>query len=143
MMSELAPMRLFSRTIVIAATLIAAPAICAADDAINVELNVLESAQNRCRFAFVVENKGNSPLETLKLDLAVFDRDGVVRRRLVTDLGPVRKQKTIVKSFELEGECQVGAILVNDVAACSPGDAAACLERLTLSSRVTGIRMYK
>jgi hypothetical protein len=136
-------MRFLSRTVIIAAAVVAAPVVCSADDAINVELNVLESAQNRCRFAFVVENKGDTAVETLKLDLAVFDRDGVVRRRLVTDLGPVRKQKTIVKSFELEGECQVGSILVNDVAACTPGDAAACLDRLTLSSRVNGIRMYK
>lgn len=136
-------MRLLSRIVITAATLVAAPLACFADDAINVELNVLESAQNRCRFAFVVENRGDTAVETLKLDLAVFDRDGVVRRRLVTDLGPVRKQKTIVKSFELEGECQVGSILVNDVAACTPGDAAACLDRLTLSSRVAGIRMYK
>lgn len=136
-------MRLLSGIVIIAATLVASSVVCAADDAINVELNVLESAQNRCRFAFVVENKGDAAIETLKLDLAVFDRDGVVRRRLVTDLGPVRKQKTIVKSFELEGECQVGSILVNDVAACTPGDASTCLDRLTLSSRVTGIRMYK
>ena len=107
------------------------------------ELNLLESSQNRCRFAFVVENKGDTVLETLKLDLAVFDRDGVVRRRLVTDLGPVRRQKTTVKSFELEGECQVGAILVNDIAACAPSDPSACLDRLGLSSRVPGIRLYK
>ena len=106
-------------------------------------VTVLEESQNRCRFAFVVENKGDTVLETLKLDLAVFDRDGVVRRRLVTDLGPVRRQKTTVKSFELEGECQVGAILVNDIAACAPSDPSACLDRLGLSSRVPGIRLYK
>ena len=135
-------MRLLGSTL-IAATLLGAFVPAAANDAINVELNLLESSQNRCRFAFVVENKGDTVLETLKLDLAVFDRDGVVRRRLVTDLGPVRRQKTTVKSFELEGECQVGAILVNDIAACAPSDPSACLDRLGLSSRVPGIRLYK
>jgi hypothetical protein len=138
-------MRLVPVVALIAATLVlvGAPVPAPANDAINVELNVLESSQNRCRFAFVVENKGDIALEALKLDLAVFDRDGVVRRRLVTDLGPVRRQKTIVKSFELDGECQVGAILVNDVAACAPADPGACLDRLGLSSRVPGVRLYK
>jgi hypothetical protein len=136
-------MRLVPVVALIAATLVGTPVPASANDAINVELNVLESSQNRCRFAFVVENKGDTSLEVLKLDLAVFDRDGVVRRRLVTELGPVRRQKTIVKSFELDGECQVGAILVNDVAACAPADPAACLDRLGLSSRVPGIRLYK
>jgi len=121
-----------------------APARGAQDDSINVELNSVESAQNRCRLAFVIDNKDELPLQTLKLDLAVFNRDGVVQRRLVIEMGPVRRAKTMVRTFEIDGEClQIGSILVNDVTACAPGDPGACLDRLTLSSRVSGIRLYK
>ena len=36
-----------------------------------------------------------------------------------------------------------GAVLVNDVTACSPGDAGTCLDRLILSSRMMGVRFFK
>jgi hypothetical protein len=49
-----------------------------------------------------------------------------------------------VKTFELENECgHIGSILVNDVTTCTPGDAAACLDRLTPSSKVGEIKFYK
>jgi hypothetical protein len=121
-----------------------APAHGAQDDSINVELNSVEAAQSRCRMAFVIDNKDELALETLKLDLAVFNRDGVVQRRIVIEMGPVRRAKTMVRTFEIDGDCgQIGSILVNDVTACAPGEPAACLDRLTLSSRVSGIKLYK
>lgn len=126
------------------AALVFAPARAAQDDSINVELNSVEGVQSRCRMVFVVDNKDETALESLKLDLAVFNRDGVVQRRLVIELGPVRRAKTMVRTFEIDGDCgQIGSILVNDVTACAPGEAAACLDRLTLTSRVSGIRLYK
>lgn len=128
---------------VIAALLLAAPAHAAPDNAIVVELNSAETAPGKCRVAFVVDNKGEA-IESLKLDLAVFNREGIVQRRLVTEMGPLRKAKTIVRTFDLEGECGgIGSILVNDVTACAPGEPGACLDRLALSSRAPGIRLYK
>ena len=130
----------------IAALLLAAltTAHAAQDDSINVELNSVEAAQAKCRLAFVIDNKDEIALETLKLDLAVFNRDGVVQRRLVIEMGPVRRAKTMVRTFEIDGDCsQIGSILVNDVTACAPGEPGACLDRLTLTSRVSGIRLYK
>src|SRR5258708_3546080 len=92
------------------------PVWAAAGDPIRVELNAAESVQSRCRLSFVIENKSEAAIESLKLDLAVFGRDGVIQRRLVTELGPVRGAKTIVQAFELDTECgQVGSILVNDL----------------------------
>jgi hypothetical protein len=59
-------------------------------------------------------------------------------------MGPVRGMRTIVRTFPAEGECgQTGAILVNDVVACSVGEPAECIDGLTLSSRVKTIRLYK
>ena len=122
----------------------ASPVWAGAPDPIGVELNAAESVQNRCRLSFLIENKSDTAIESLKLDLAVFGRDGVIQRRLVTELGPVRGVKTIVKAFELDTECgQIGSILVNDVTACAPMAPDACLDRLALSSRVPNVRLFK
>jgi hypothetical protein len=65
-------------------------------------------------------------------------------RRLLTEMGPVRSAKTIVRTFAVEAECrQIGSILVNDVTACAPGEPGACLDGLGLSSRLQALRLYK
>ncbi|MEA2945573.1 MAG: hypothetical protein QOI40_903 [Alphaproteobacteria bacterium] len=136
MLSLLAP--------VLFASAMAAAAPAPAEDSIRLELNAAESVQNRCRLSFVIENKSESPIETLKLDLGVFSREGIIQRRLVTEMGPVLRIKTMIKAFEIDGDCgQVGSILVNDIAACSPGEPNFCLERLLLSSRVQSVRLFK
>jgi hypothetical protein len=110
----------------------------------QIELNALENAGSRCRMTFVIENKGKAAVESLKLDLVLFNTDGAVYRRMVVDMAPVRPAKTIVKAFATDGECaQLGKVLVNEVTACTPGDAAACQDQLALSSRVKAVRLYK
>jgi len=109
---------------------------------VNVELNTIKAADNRCRITFVIENKGREALDSLKLDLALFTPQRIVQRRLATELGPVRAGKTIVKTFALEGECgEIGSVLVND-ATCTP-NTGACLESLDLLSRIKGVKLYK
>jgi hypothetical protein len=116
----------------------------AAESTVRVELNAAEAADKRCLLTFVIENKAAAPVDSLKLDLVVFNSDGVVHRRMVTEMGPVRGAKTIVRSFSVDGECgQIGSVLVNDVTACTPGDPAACLEGLALSSKLKSVRLYK
>jgi hypothetical protein len=115
-----------------------------AQDTVRVELNTLENADNRCRMTFVIENKTARAVDSLKLDLALFNTDGAVYRRMVTDMGPVRAAKTVVKTFATDGDCaQLGSLLVNEVAACTPGEPNACLDQLALSSRVKAVRLYK
>jgi hypothetical protein len=114
-----------------------------AEQNVRVELNTMESAENQCRMTFVVENKSAS-LDSLKLDLVVFNTESIVYRRLLTEMGPVRAGRTIVKTYAIETKCaQVGSVLVNDIAACTPGDTNACLDGLSLSSRVKDVRLYK
>jgi hypothetical protein len=116
----------------------------AAENPIRIEINTIENVQNSCRLSFVIENKGETPIETLKLDLAVFGREGSIQRRLIVELGPLRGSKTVVRAFDVEGDCgQIGSVLVNDVTACAPGDPGTCLDRLTLSSRPSAIRLFK
>jgi len=121
-----------------------APCAQAADEPVRIELNALEGAENRCRMTFVIENKAKQAIESLKLDLALFNTDGAVYRRMVVDMAPLRPAKTNVKTFSTEGDCaQLGSVLVNEVTACQPGDPAACLDELALSSRVKAVRLYK
>ena len=124
--------------------LIASPAFSAPNEPIRVELNLAESVQSKCRLSFLIENKSETPIERLTPDLAIFNRDGIIQRRLVAELGPVYRSKTIIKTFEIEGECgQIGSILINDITACSPGDPGLCLDRLVLSSRVPGVSLFR
>jgi hypothetical protein len=128
----------------IALLAMASSAIAGTADPIRLELNAAEAVQNRCRLSFVIENKGEGAIESLKLDLVVFNRDAIIARRLVTEMGPVRGVKTLVRAFEVDAECgQIGSILVNDVTACAPASPEACLDRLALSSRASNIRLFK
>lgn len=123
--------------------ILASAAAHAAEQNVRVELNTMEGTETQCRLTFVVENKSGS-LDSLKLDLVVFNTESIVYRRLLTEMGPVRAGRTIVKTYAIETKCaQVGAVLVNDIAACTPGDANACLDGLSLSSRVKNVRLYK
>jgi hypothetical protein len=111
---------------------------------IHIELNSTEGGEQRCRLTFLIANKAQQPIESLRLDLALFDPDGVVQRRMVAEFGPVRAAKTMVRTFAVEGDCgQIAAVLVNDVAGCNPGTPDTCLDALTLSSRLKGVRLYK
>jgi|SRR5215510_4326962 len=110
----------------------------------RLELNAIETADNRCRMTFVIENKSTRNLDSLKLDLAMFNPEGVIRQRMIIEMGPVRGKRTNVRTFSTDGECgQLGAILVNDVSACTPGEPTACMDGLALSSRVKNVRLYK
>ena len=58
--------------------------------------------------------------------------------------GPVRRAKTAVKTYEIERDCpQISAVLVNDIMARAPDEPGACLDKLELSSRVPGVRIFK
>jgi hypothetical protein len=120
------------------------PALAHAEDLARLELNAAENADNRCRLTFLIENKTSRAIDSLKLDLALFNLDGVIQRRMVTEMGPVRGMRTNVRTFPTDGECgQIGSILVNDVTACAPVEPPACMDGLALSSRVKNVRLYK
>jgi hypothetical protein len=111
---------------------------------VQVELNNVETVNNQCRVTFVIDNRAKEPIESLKLDLAVFNKQQVVQRRLVTELGPLRGAKTIVKTFAIEGACgEIGSILVNDVTCAPAATPDACLDGLDLTSRLKDLRFFK
>jgi len=126
------------------AALLIPTATHAADAKVRLELNAAESAEKTCRLTFVAENQSPTALDSMKLDLAVFNPQGIIQRRLVTEMGPLRATKTMVRTFVLDGPCgEIGSILVNDVTACAPAEASTCLDGLNLASRLKDVRFYK
>ncbi|MGQ0457091.1 MAG: hypothetical protein ACT4OU_08515 [Hyphomicrobium sp.] len=120
----------------------AEPQTAAADEpGLALELNKLEPIDKGCRAYVVVTNKTDSTYEAFKLDLVLFQNDGVIGRRFSLDLAPVRPQKKAVKLFEIDGMAcdKIGQFLINDVIDCKVDQGATpnCLRRLSTSSLTT------
>lgn len=121
--------------------LVASPALTAqaADSTVAIELNKLEPKNGACRAYFVLENRSGIAFRTLKLDLVMFDADGIVNKRLAAELGPLPLGKTSLKVFDMDDlSCaNVGRVLLNDVTACADdsGSRDDCLTVLSASTR--------
>ena len=102
-----------------------------------VELNKLETYDKGCRAYVVVNNTGEVAFQSVKLDLVLFQPDGVIARRFAVDLAPLRAAKKTVKLFDIEGlACEkISSVLVNDVLECKAdtGVVADCLSKLSVS----------
>ena len=138
------PARLAITAALSAAGWVAASFVSAAEEPIKVELNAIENAGGKCRLSFVVENGTGVAIDSVKLDLAIFGRDGAIALRLLTEMAPLRANKTVARSFDVDDDCSaIGSILVNDVTACAPAALGDCLDRLSLSSRISNLRFFK
>ncbi len=107
----------------------------------SIELNKLETTGTGCRAYLVVNNPGAASYQSFKLDLVLFQTDGVIGKRFALDLAPLKAQKTTVKLFDIDAiACdRIGSFLINDVIACQAdtGPAQDCLQRLTVSALTT------
>jgi len=120
----------------LAATLFAAPAAAqGAAPPVEIELNKLEAREGGCQAYLVARNPGGLAHESLRLDIVLFDRDGVIARRLAVEAGPLPAQKTMVKAFVAEGVAcgAIGSALLNDVLSC--GGDAPCLDLVRVVAR--------
>jgi len=110
----------------------------AEEGAIEIQLNKLEPHGDQCRTYFVVINKKDATFETLKLDLVLFQPDGVIGSRFAVDLAPVKPKKRVVKLFELgDTSCDnIGSFLINEVMECRTDSepVSNCLEDISVSS---------
>ena len=110
----------------------------AADTSVSLELNKLEPSEKGCRAYVVVSNPSSTTYDAYKLDLVIFQSDGVIGRRFALDLAPLRPSKRTVKLFELDNtSCDnIGSFLVNDVLECRAGSGQVtdCLSGLKVSS---------
>ena len=123
-----------------------APASAADAPMLAVELNKLETYEKGCRAYVVVNNAGEQAFQTVKVDLVLFQPDGVIARRFAVDLGPLKSVKKTVKLFDVEGlACEkIASVLVNDVMECKAdsGVIPDCLSKMSLSS-VAGAPLNK
>ena len=127
--------------LMVAACLGHGQALAAEPADITLELNKLEAGENGCRAYMVIDNRAETAFSAFKLDLVLFRPDGVIGKRLILDLAPVKPHKRSVKVFPVEGTpCDGFAnILINDVSECrtDAGPVENCLARLELKSLST------
>lgn len=114
------------------------PAQPESSDGVTLELNKIETSDKGCRAYVVVTNPTSTAYDAFKLDLVMFQKDGIVGRRFALDLAPVRPDKRSVKLFDLDGaQCDgIGSFLINDVMECrtASGPVTDCLARLKVKS---------
>jgi len=137
-------MRIWRKFAVVWAALglaVAAPGFAASPAAgrIALELNKLEPAGPACRAYLSLRSGLDARLESLTLDLVLFDAEGVVLRRVAVEAGPLRAGKSAVRAFDVaELDCAaLGRVLLNGVLACRDADGPreGCLELIDVSSR--------
>ena len=112
----------------------------------HVELNKLEASDKGCRAYMVVNNPGETTYQSFKIDLVLFQTDGVIGKRFSIDLAPLKPKKKSVKLFEIDGiQCdKIGSLLINDVMECKAegGAVSGCLENLKTST-LTNVQLSK
>ena len=117
-----------------------APALGLAQNAgsVNIQLNKLEPDGDACRAYIVLENRGEQSFEALRLDLVMFDTEGVIARRLAVDAAPLAAGRTSVRVFAISGlACaDIGRVLLNGVLSCAgpDGELGNCMERISTES---------
>lgn len=107
---------------------------------VRVELNRLEDVAAACQPYLVFENRTAHAFSSLKLDLVLFDADGIVADRLAVEAAPLPAGKTSLVVFQVGslGCDAIGSVLLNGVIACSgaPVADAACLDLVETASRL-------
>jgi hypothetical protein len=114
---------------------------------VAIELNKLEPRDGGgCRAYMVVTNSDTAEYDSFKLDLVMFQSDGVIGRRFAVELGPLKSSKKSVKLFDLEDMAcdKLGSFLINDVLECKSNAQVLdnCLSRMTVSS-LTPVQLSK
>jgi len=114
--------------------------------ATHIELNKLEASDKGCRAYMVVNNPGETAYQSFKIDLVLFQSDGVIGKRFSIDLAPLKPKKKSVKLFEIDGiQCdKIGSLLINDVMECKAeaGPLSGCLDSLKTST-LTNVQLSK
>ena len=116
----------------------AATALGAEEAALAIELNKLEDSEAGCRSIFVFDNRTGHELSRFRIDLVLFDTEGVYSKQLLLDMAPLHEDKKAVTSFLLHDQAcgELGSVLVNDVPWCENGSGTSvdCVGMLEVSS---------
>lgn len=110
---------------------------------VAIELNKLEARGGGCQPYLVFENKTAIDFDSLKLDLVMFDKEGVIARRIAVEGAPLPPGKMAVKVFDLPDlSCAgIGRFLLNGLTRCADpeGDRAGCLAQIETRSRAADV----
>ena len=118
-----------------------AGAAVAQDSSINIELNNISARNDVCQVYIRVRNQTDAAYSAFKIDLAFFDKTGVINDRVLIDLAPLRASKTSIHVFDMPDlECgNVSEVLLNDTTECTAAEGATapadCFDAVKLSSR--------
>ena len=111
----------------------------AAADGLTIELNKVEEIEGGCQTFFLIDNRSGHVFDGFRLDLVLFDREGIIADRLYVDLAPVRHDKRTVSTYVFPGTpcAEIGSILVNDIPLCKARDGGEvdCVDILKVSGR--------
>jgi hypothetical protein len=118
-----------------------------AEKKISVELNKLESVPNACRGYFVIGNGTTDGLKELRLDVFLFDKAGVILRRVGLNFTDIRPERSKVVLFDIpDMSCgDIGRLIVNDVLACNGSSGTPlpdCTSLVTTSTRAEAAFVY-
>ncbi|WP_026988134.1 hypothetical protein [Fodinicurvata fenggangensis] len=118
----------------------------AMDDRVTLELNKLEQVDQTCRAYMLFENDSGSDFDQFRLDLVLFDAEGVISRRIAIEAAPLETGRSTVKFFDFtEQQCDsIDRMLVNGVSPCADasGDREDCNDILNLANR-TDVDFYQ
>ncbi len=107
---------------------------------LKVELNRLSDSGEGCQPYLLFRNHTGMTFSDLRLDLVLFDADGIVADRLAVSATPLPADKTSLIVFEIPSlPCDgIGSVLLNTVIACEaePPVAGDCLSVVEVSSRL-------
>lgn len=110
---------------------------------VAVELNKLEINGIGCQPYLVFENKTELDFNSLKLDLVMFDIEGIIARRIAVEGAPLPPGKMSVKVFDLTDlACdQIGRVLLNGLTQCADrnGERSDCLTLMETASRAADV----
>ena len=113
---------------------------------IGLELNKLEPNEGYCRAYFLFSNADAQRYEDVKFDIAIFDNQGIVLKRLAISAGTLRTGKRTLMLFDIDGlKCgDIGEVLVNDMLSCQAGGkpVADCIDLVSVSSKA-GAKVVK
>jgi hypothetical protein len=117
-----------------------------APEPVSIQLNKLEPIDKGCRAYMVIDNPGDTAYSDYKIDLVLFQSDGVIGKRFSIDLAPLKAKKKSVKLFDIDGlQCdKIGSMLINDVMECKSdtGSLGSCLQNLKTST-LTNVQLSK
>jgi len=137
---------LYCLLLIVLWALVPTAALAQTPGSLSIQLNKLEADGDTCRAYIVLENRSDLSFEALRLDLVMFDVDGVIARRLAVDAAPLAAGRTSVRVFAIGSlACDnIGRVLLNDVLACADasGERTDCMDRIAPES-IAGVPFIK